>query len=77
MTLNFTTECTTIIRFPTDGDFHHYHEAVQAKYDPRMVLVARRSVSSAGTVAAVSHAGGLGAELRGLAYGHFHGITVS
>jgi hypothetical protein len=76
--LDFTNEATTVIRFQTDGDFYHFREAVEDRYDGRMVRVRRSKVSlTKGTYAEVYHSRGLGAELKGLAYGQFSGHTIS
>lgn len=75
--LDFTNEATTVIRFETDGDFGRFRDAVEDRYDGRMVRVQRSDVLTRGTYAAVYHSRGLGAELRGLAYGHFNGHTVN
>ena len=72
--LDFTTEVTTYIRFPSDRQFAAYREEIEDRYDVRMVRISRDQVRRDGsTVAIVSHASNLGAELKGLAYGHFDG----
>jgi len=73
----YTHEATTTIHFPTDRQFAAYREDIEERYDGAMVRVERVSVSHEGTTAAVHHARGLGAELKGRAYGHFDGSTVS
>lgn len=74
--LDFTNEAETVIRFRTDHNFVGFREDVKDRYDPRMVRVDRYRVYKDGVDALVSHVSNLGAELRGLAFGHFDGKTV-
>ena len=77
--LDFANEATTVIRFPSDRQFAAYRAEVEDRYDARMVRVVRHAVhtDARGTVAHVHHSRGLGAELKGLAYGQFDGATLS
>lgn len=74
--MDFTTEATTVIRFPSDRQFALYRDEIADRYDSRMVRVQRVSVGPKGTTAEVYHSRGLGAELKGLAYSTFDGSTV-
>lgn len=76
---NFTHEATTEIRFPSDREFAAFRAEVEDRYDGRMVRVERVRVyvDGRGTVAAVHHARGMGAEVKGLAYGRFNGHTIN
>ena len=75
--LDYTHEATTVIRFPSDHNFTNFREAVYDRYDPRMVKINRLRVFRDGVDAEVHHSRGLGAELRGLAYGSFEGHTIN
>lgn len=72
----YTDEATTFIRFPSDRQFVLYREDLEKRYSAAMVRVTRHAVLKDATVACVEHASNLGAELRGLAYGHYDGHTV-
>jgi hypothetical protein len=75
-TLNFTTEATVRISFPSDQDFSEYRELIRTTYDSRVAEVIRDQVFRDGrTVAAVHCAGGLQAELRAIAL-EFLGRTL-
>jgi len=74
--LDFTHEATTIIRFSSDRQFAEFRTEVEKRYDSRMVRVSRYQVRKGVTHAIVSHASNLGAELKGLAYGHFDGHSL-
>lgn len=78
-TYKFTDEATTIIRFPSVRDFEEYRNAVHERYDARMALVNWFKVPAkeAWVEGRVRHSAGIGAELRGLAYAHHNGETVS
>lgn len=74
--LDFTHEARTFIEFPSDRDFAAYREELKRQYDPRMVRIAREKVGPTGrTLARLDHASNLGAELRGLAFAAFRGVT--
>ena len=84
--LDFTSEATTLLRFPSDRQFVAYRDEVEDRYDGRMVRVKRGVVFTNGesfsilggcVMATVHHSRGLGAELRGLAYSQFDGTTVN
>lgn len=78
MTHDFTREALSTVVFPTDGHYVRFRDEVKSLYDSQTVLVTRHMVKRDGTTSAqVRHARGLGAELKGLAWGHFEGVTVS
>ena len=84
--MSFTHETTTIIRFPSHQQFVAFRDDVEDRYDGRMVAVKRGAACSSGAsfrgargcvLATVHHSRGIGAELRGLAFGRYEGWILN
>ena len=78
MSHDFTHEATTILQFASDGDFAAYRDVIRDRYSVHMVAVKRHKVDGQGrTQARVRHSRGLGAEVRGLAFGTWGAETLA